>query len=461
MYIKRYEAPTLVQAVEKVRNELGADAVILSTRSIRPSGLFPWFKRPVFEVIAARDADSEEGAAAQKPLRNQRVQTPPLMTQRPSLNVVVNDRSDNKPIKEEPVQPAQPVASQASQRLPELQTLTEVPADSNKVLQPEAPPVQSYPKLDAVLSEIEKLKEQIAQAQAGTQPAPARVITEIPQGSSGYPPVRESSRFEGISKLEEILTASSLGQGNIDRIVNRCINDAPGSELRDPQKTFDRGRESLKAILEETRDWGDIGDGGSKRMVFVGPTGVGKTTTIAKLAARYSLMQNKSVALIAADTYRIAAISQLRMYGELMGIEVDVVHSLQEMASIVEKRRERDVVLIDTAGRSPRNKQGMDALRALLEAAEPTETHLVMSITTKASDLKEILDRFSPLCYDRLLFTKIDESEKFGEMVDTILSTGYPVSFLSTGQSVPNDIEAASAERVSRLLLPDMALRGE
>jgi len=193
-------------------------------------------------------------------------------------------------------------------------------------------------------------------------------------------------------------------------------------------------------------------------VAMVGPTGSGKTTTIAKLAAYYSMNKNNVVSIITADTYRIAAIEQIRTFAEIVGIGVQVVFSPEEVADALAACENDDIVFVDTAGRSQRNTEHMRELETFLEALKPDETHLTMSATTKDSDLKDIIKRYKDLKINRLLITKLDETTKLGNVFNVVSKAGIAASYFTAGQSVPDDIELAQPVRFVQRLLEGSSL---
>lgn len=193
---------------------------------------------------------------------------------------------------------------------------------------------------------------------------------------------------------------------------------------------------------------------GRAQVVFlIGPTGAGKTTTIAKLAASYALLQRKQVALLTVDTFRVAAVEQLRTYGEIIGVPTEVVFSPQGMRAAIDRFRDRDLILVDTAGRSYRDDMRISELKGYLEAARPAEVHLVISMTTRSRDALEVVDRYRTAGFNRLLFTKLDETTSCGLIPSLVSYSGQPLSYVTTGQNVPDDIEVADPGRLSRLVL--------
>ncbi len=188
-------------------------------------------------------------------------------------------------------------------------------------------------------------------------------------------------------------------------------------------------------------------------VALVGPTGVGKTTTLAKLAANMKLRESKRVGLITLDTYRIAAVDQLKTYAEIMDLPLLSVVSPDEMKAAVSRLAGCDLVLIDTAGRSQRNAERIDELRLLMAAAEPDQVHLVLSGTAREDTIREAIDGFRPVGVNRLIFTKLDEALGFGVLLNVLSGIDLRLSYLTAGQSVPDDIEVGTAHRVACLIL--------
>jgi signal recognition particle GTPase len=188
-------------------------------------------------------------------------------------------------------------------------------------------------------------------------------------------------------------------------------------------------------------------------VALVGPTGVGKTTTIAKLAAYAKLRRGQRVAMITADTYRIAAVEQLRTYAEILGVPLRVALSPADVHDAMAQLSDADLILIDTAGRSPTDSARLDELRAVLAAARPDRTHLVMAATAGAPVLRRITDRFALLSPNACILTKLDESPTIGQAVATARAASLPISFVTTGQEVPDHLDAAQPEALARRML--------
>ena len=198
-----------------------------------------------------------------------------------------------------------------------------------------------------------------------------------------------------------------------------------------------------------------VTQGKARFVFFIGPTGVGKTTTIAKLASKLKLDRKLNVALLTADTYRIAAVDQLKTYAEILNVPLKVVYSDTELKDAYEEMKNYDIVLIDTAGRSHRDKQQREDIEKLISAvpAEERDIFLVLSITTKYRDLIRITQSYSEIAEYRLIFTKLDETDTLGNIFNVKLLTGAPLSYATFGQKVPNDISRLDAQMIAKQLL--------
>ncbi len=195
------------------------------------------------------------------------------------------------------------------------------------------------------------------------------------------------------------------------------------------------------------------GANGARRIAFVGPTGVGKTTTLAKIAAQLKLKRGLRVGIVAADTYRIAAVDQLRTYAEILGLPVEVASSPKDAARACASLSDVDVILIDTAGRSQNDHMKISELRAFLASAAPDETHLVLSATASARTLARAAETFGAVGVNRIVLTKLDEAATFGTLVSLVERLGKRVSFFTQGQEVPDHIEIARSRRLAALIL--------
>ena len=203
--------------------------------------------------------------------------------------------------------------------------------------------------------------------------------------------------------------------------------------------------EVLESELHEKKIW-----------AFVGPTGVGKTTTLAKVAAQFLMRFNKKIALITLDTYRIGAIEQLKTYARILRLPFEIAADTETLKEVIDRHQDRDLLLIDTAGRNPHRRDQLEEMKGILNADPRIENHLVLSATTKDADLAAIVQQFSVLPIRSYVFTKIDETEECTSLFNQMLRFKRPLSYLTNGQKVPEDIELATKSRVASLVLNSM-----
>ena len=187
---------------------------------------------------------------------------------------------------------------------------------------------------------------------------------------------------------------------------------------------------------------------------LVGPTGVGKTTTIAKLAANFALQQGLRVGMITVDTYRMAAPEQLKVYGRIMEIPTLTASGPAELREAVDELGDREVILVDTVGRSPADEDNLEELAAVLGGVKGLGCHLVLAAPTRDRDLQEVVQAFGRFSPQSLIFTKLDETTTYGPILNQMVRAGKPVSYLAFGQRVPDDLEKATREGLAKRLLP-------
>ncbi|MFH1268910.1 MAG: flagellar biosynthesis protein FlhF [Planctomycetota bacterium] len=257
---------------------------------------------------------------------------------------------------------------------------------------------------------------------------------------------------ESLFHLFTDLIEADLSEEVARDLVERVRTEASGAELADPVLTMARIARMVEAEIPIA---GPIAvNPGRRRLVaLVGPTGVGKTTTIAKLAANYRLKEKRNVGLITVDTYRIAAVEQLRTYADIIDLPMQVVSTPREMRDAVRRLDGQDLVLMDTGGRSPRDDIKIQELKSFLSEAGADEVHLVLSSAAGSRALQQTAERFARVGTTALVITKLDESTGLGNLLPLLRTSRLPVSYLTNGQNVPDDIETADARRLARLVL--------
>src|SRR3954454_16615396 len=236
------------------------------------------------------------------------------------------------------------------------------------------------------------------------------------------------------------------------RLVRHVADRLEPDQAHRPEVVRDALRDAVESCVPIAPPIAAVA--GVRRVVApVGPTGGGKTTTVAKLAANFKLAQGFRPGLVTVDTYRIAAVEQLRTYAEIIDLPLAVANAPGEMRRAIDERGDVDLVLIDTAGRSPRDEVKIRELSDFLAAAQPDEVHLVLSAVSGERSLRAAVERFAVAHADRLILTKLDEADGLGGVLAVLGHADRPVSYLTTGQAVPDDIEPADRARLARLIL--------
>lgn len=405
MRVKIFTAPTMQEAMAQVKGELGIDAVILHTRRFHKGGFLGYLGKEMVEVTAAVE-DAPLAAPAPAPAQVSSPIVPKSMVKKYA----------------EPMA----IAQESAEAAPEAEAGPETSELSNKeALAQEAAQQQRIQELQRELDSMKLLLE--------------RVMSETPQ-----------ARVETVS-LYDALVEQEISERTARQIV-ATVSDPEVLENKDlPEAAnylemyFDRTLKKASGIVLEP--------GKTKVVALIGATGVGKTTTVAKLAANFVLEKGCSVALITADTYRISAVEQLRTYSDIIGIPLEIVYATTDLETAIEKHRDKDLILIDTAGRSQHNAFQLGELKDLFAIQEKIEKHLVLSATTKFKDAADVIRKFSICVPDKILFTKVDETSAAGLIVETLLQYPLTPSYFTNGQSVPDDIVLANARNLAELLL--------
>ena len=281
------------------------------------------------------------------------------------------------------------------------------------------------------LTELHSLVEQLCQREVSSP------IPDLP-----------ASLFHLFTELIESEVQEELAR----ELVTRIREDVRDGELEDSMLVKARLTRMIEQDIQVTGPL-QIQPGKTRLVALIGPTGVGKTTTIAKLAANYGLREKVRVGLITVDTYRIAAVDQLRTYADIIDLPMEVVSTPREMREAVAKLNGLDLILMDTAGRSPRDEVKIQELKSMLAEARPDEVHLVLSSCASAVSLRKMAERFAEVGTTALLLTKIDEANGLGNLLSLTHDGHLPLSYLTNGQNVPDDIEPVDPRRLTRMVL--------
>jgi len=257
---------------------------------------------------------------------------------------------------------------------------------------------------------------------------------------------------EALFRLFTDLIEADVDEKTAGELLQRVRAETPEVELADPVLVKARIARIIESAITVTGPI-QVMPAAHRLVALVGPTGVGKTTTIAKLAANYRLKRRQNVGLITVDTYRIAAVEQLRTYADIIDLPMQVVSTPREMREAVRRLSGMDLILMDTAGRSPRDEIKIQELKAFLTEAGADEVHLVLSSVAGARSLEQTAGRFASVGTTALILTKLDEASGLGNLLPLLRSSTLPLSYLTNGQNVPDDIETAEPTRLTNLIL--------
>lgn len=260
----------------------------------------------------------------------------------------------------------------------------------------------------------------------------------------------EESYSLEFSLVYQYLLDQELNKNIAKEIMDRVQKDLTGN-TKDTTKIIQKVRTEIINVLEKSTYKGITFD--KKIIQFVGPTGVGKTTTIAKVAANIMLKDKKKIAFITSDTYRIAAIDQLRTYSRILNVPLEVVYTAEDFQNAIHKFHDVDIILVDTAGRNFREEKYIAELSKNIDINSSIDTFLVLSLTAKSRDIDEIFDQFSPFSIKEVIFTKMDETRQYGSILNIVYNKKVGIGYLTNGQEVPNDIIRPTPELIANLLV--------
>lgn len=471
MTLKTYQAFSMAQALAAVKRDLGADAVILNTRTFWRRRMLGLLRRSIIEVTATPAEQEARGRGAGAPQRpkghaaarrayaehatggtgddRQRTKTLALALdevhkrqaaeQSPGSTVVEAKRQASSPppaTAEKPTVASAPAARRFVLAAPD--------SDRNRIIQsdPVVGPLDEPPAVSrAMQDELSAIKTMVGQ------------VLQRQIASHGAPPAPSMPKqlFEFYLRL----IGQDISDDLADQIVNEVRDELSGSELEDETTVRAAVRRKLAGLIPVAQYAvpEHAPDGRPLTIALIGPTGVGKTTTLAKLAAAFKLRHERSVGLITCDTYRIAAVEQLRTYANIIGLPLQVASSPSTMQQAIAALGDCDVVLIDTAGRSQNDAGRLEELKSFISAASPHEVHLVLSSTAGEKVLLHEAGAFAEVGIHKIVLTKLDEAVSFGMLVNVIREVGKQLSFVTTGQEVPTHLEIGRADRLADLVL--------
>lgn len=482
-----FRGRTLSEAYARMKEKLGNHFEVEETRTVREGGWLGWFGRTTYEVVA-------------RPLPKPRTSHSSLVSQAPA--------SPTGTVSPERLKYLEEVVREAQQRMMGQQPSNTIPSstavpvrdttatDSKNVSQakpsraavpsPEAghlftarigDQIETENRLTASVAENKKKNSPASSATLSREkagpfvesaiapalvPFPERDLQDNPDLHRELRELREmvqalwlehpaSDVPPGAVRWYQALVRAGMTRRTAAALIRMATERVDNRVVQDPRVFAERLRMVSRKLIRIT---GGIRPMPGKRHVaaLCGTTGVGKTTTVAKLAARFALQEHLRVALLTLDTYRIAATEQLRVYADIIGVPLKVAAAPDEAAAILDEFGDRDLVLVDTAGSSQFNLEQLRDLQALLTAVRPDETILVMAANTPVEDLRVVAARFSVLSPASIIFTKLDETRRYGGMLDFLLERGIPLAYCCTGQNVPDDIELATPGLIAGLM---------
>ncbi len=397
MKIHKFQGKNEQEIMEKIKKELGSSAIILNIKTVKGNWFSKLFKNDQVEITAATDEPMVSGMAEMPEIKTLNIQ---------GSEIGLHELKDKISNMENLLRSATEKMESMYQGQGGSEQAVHKQEVKQEVIQ-EVKPQKNRNKSENLI--YEHLVKQEVEEEV------ARVL------------LRETDELGNNPQIQDII-----------RIVYNNIAKMIGES------------DTIEAQAD--------GSVGPQIVFFIGPTGVGKTTSIAKLTAEFSLKKEKSVALITADTYRIAAIEQLRTYAEILSVPLKVVYSAQELQVGLEEYKDKDYVFIDTAGRSHKNEEHIDELEEMLSLFPQKKVCLVLSATTKFTDLISIAKRYTLLCNDySIIMTKTDETASAGTILNLRYYTGKPLSYVSFGQNVPDDIEEINGGKYAKILLGSLS----
>jgi flagellar biosynthesis protein FlhF len=402
MNLQTFKASTMAEALTQVKSSMGSDAVILHTRTLQTRVWLGLRRREMVEITAGR------GIAIQERRR-------PSASRNPAITAL-------------PAAYARPTGS-VVRRAPEA---IDPAANGRQFLET---PAATGAAMLSISHEIAALKTMMKDVSG-------RLRKE-------HTPSVPEELYDYYAQLID----NQVGEELAKELIVSLQKQVRPEHYAQPDFVKSKLVDQLDKLISTTGPIVRTKTVGPHIVALIGPTGVGKTTTLAKLAANLKLKEKHRVGLITLDTYRIAAVDQLRRYAEIIGSPLKVVSGADDLREAVRSMSDCDFILIDTAGRSPNDTLKLNELRGLLAAVEPDEVHLVVSSTASEACLELAISRFGDVRTDKIIFTKLDEAPSVGVLLNIVRKVNKSVSYLTTGQDVPDDIEVGRGRRLAQLIM--------
>jgi len=474
-----FEAKDDAEALKLASERLGKDAVILSTRVVRVGGFMGFFQRNVLQVSAGILQDDKRPERKEKE-KDDAIAKERLVAFQKLLEFkqATETRANGEEIQEMTSHPQQVITPAGAPQTGAAKIIyspatvgaggkTRGEFDSVHISRAgltntsrEAVEAQTLPVAspggngDAetlrLREEVDHLSKQLDTILRRLENSGAETLTK--NGNDKFEP--------GLRGVTPVIFQAGQA-GDMEDVYNRLILSEVESanalsliqEYRD-HKVSEPFVKWLKSKIKCAADTNSDVLGGKRVMLF-GPTGAGKTTTIAKLAAIQALWEHKNVLLLTSDTYRIAAVDQLRTYAKILGVPIEVIFEVENFAHILAEHSDAELILLDTAGRGQKDRKTLEAFETLYNVFKPDAVHLVLAANMKYKDMLDVVERMSGVPISHVIFTKLDETVSYGALFNLQKSLNRPISFFTTGQNVPNDIEVASGARLAGLLMGD------
>jgi flagellar biosynthesis protein FlhF len=414
MDLRTFQAATMSEALAQVKSSMGVDAVILHTRTIYKNRWLGLRRREIVEITAGR-------------------------------GLRVADRSSRRPMASSQPAPAQNQAALAAYARPPNSGATAATATVT-TLAPSRNPVEAGRQL------LNAPAAQNATMLGLTQDMTAlKTMVEdlVKHARRQKCPEVPEELHEFYSQMIQSHVAEEIA-GDIIKTLQKQIRP---EHSRNPEYIHEKLCEQIERLLPSAGPIVRTRAVGPHIVALIGPTGVGKTTTIAKLAANLKIREKRRVGLITIDTYRIAAIDQLRKYAEIIGSPIRAVGTPEDLTLAIESMADCEYILIDTAGRSPKDTLKLNELKTFLAAANPDEVHLVLSTTASQECAELAIERFGDVRVDKIIFTKLDEASHVGVVLNVMKKVNKCLSYVTTGQDVPDDIEVGKGRRLAQMIL--------